>query len=195
MTNGVMGVTDAQKKKLRAQIDLRAKARADTRGSTKRRTGRLNTVTAGQGSGYINPKLGVKLRPDTLAGTNTPLTAAMKRYAKSYIGPKATRTTPGSPFREQYKKDFKAAHKAAETDPRKTKVTGVSWESHKTGQKRKDIRAWGENQIRAAKKRYNIGSGSTQTQRDAYAQKQVDVDKRRRKAIGAPKRTYPGGRS
>ena len=182
----VSGVTDAQKRKLRAQIDLRGKARADTRGSTKRRTGRLNTVTPGQGSRYINPKLGVKLRPKKLAGTNTSLTSEMKKYASNYIGKPGTMT----PFKQQYKDQFKTAHRAAETDPRKTKVTGVSFGSHKTGQKRKDIRAWGENQIRAAREKYNIGSGSTAKNRADYKAKQRAVDTRRRKAIGAPKGTY-----
>ena len=185
----VTGVTAEQKRKIRAQIDLRGKSRADTRGSTKRRTGKSNLKVAGPRN--IDPKLGVKLRPQKLAGTNTSLTSEMKKYASNYIGKPGTMT----PFKQQYRDQFKAAHKATETDPRKTKITGVSFGSHKTGQKRKDVRAWGENQVRAARKKYNIGSGSTAADRTAYAQKQVDVDKRRRKAVGKPKIAYSGGRS
>ncbi len=53
----------------------------------------------------------------------------MKKYASNYIGKPGTMT----PFIQQYKDQFKDAHRAAETDPRKTKVTGVSFGSHETG--------------------------------------------------------------
>ena len=164
----VTGVTPKQKRKLELQVDKRLASRADTLGSSKRRTGKKIKDIRG----------GVKWMPDKLAGTKTPLTDKMREHVRQYRTSKPTQT--------KYAADVKKAYAGAETDHSKSPLfnTKQKYGSGATGQGRKDVRAWGENIISAYKKKYNIGSGSTAQQRSDYKQKQKNVAKRRRHIIG-----------
>ena len=70
----VTGVTPKQKRKLELQVDKRLASRADTLGSSKRRTGKKIKDIRG----------GVKWMPDKLAGTKTPLTDKMREHERQY---------------------------------------------------------------------------------------------------------------
>ena len=161
----VTGVTPEQKRKLEAQVDLRLASRADTRGSSKRRTGKKMKDIRG----------GVRLMPKNLAGTKTPLTDEMRKHVKSY----ATSDAP----KRKYVADVKQAYAGAETDHSKSPLFGPTkhkFGSGKTGQKRKDVRAWSENIMSAYKKRRDSGNLSA----SEYKGKQQAVAKRRKHLIG-----------
>jgi len=170
------GVTAKQKRKLEAQVDLRLASRADTVGSSKRRTGKRQKDIRG----------GVAWMPDKLAGTETSLTDAMKQHVRQY------RTS--KPVTDKYSADIKRAFAGAETDHEKSQyfqgggpIAGHTRRAYgvgASGQKRKDVRAWGENIVSAYKKKYDIGSGSTAKQRSDYTAKLGRVAARRRHLIG-----------
>jgi|TARA_B100000949_G_scaffold162043_1_gene142810 hypothetical protein len=164
----VTGVTPEQKRKLEAQVNKRLASRADTRGSSKRRTGK----------DMANIRGGVKLMPSTLAGTTTPLTTAMKQHVKNYAQSDASKA--------KYAAGVKSAYKNTPTSVASTKIApGQGFGSHRTGSKRKDVRPWSENIMSAYKKKYNIGTGtSTAADRSAYRDKQQKVSKRRKHLLG-----------
>ena len=182
--SNVFGLTPAQQAQLTAQFNARLKSRADFRGSTKRRTGQNMADITG----------GVRLMPTHLRGAtraqDTPMTDSMRQYVRSLATSDAGK--------QQYADAVKNAFAGAETDHTKSKYYGGggpvaghtkhAFGSGATGQNRKDVRAWSQNIMSAYKKKYNIGSGSSQADRDAYAVKQGKVDDRRRHLIGAPKR-------
>jgi hypothetical protein len=178
----VFGLTDAQQAQLTAQFNARLASRADFRGSTKRRTGQNMADITG----------GVSLMPTTYRDPSgdTPMTDSMRQY----VGSLAT----SDAGKQQYRDAVKASFKNAETDHTKSQYYGGggpvaghtrhAFGSGASGQNRKDVRGWSQNIMSAYKKKYNIGSGSSQADRDAYAVKQGKVDDRRRHLIGAPKR-------
>ena len=136
------GVTPKQKRKLELQVDKRLASRADTLGSSKRRTGKKIKDIRG----------GVKWMPDKLAGTKTPLTDEMRKHVRQY------RTS--KPTQDKYIADVKKAYAGAETDHSKSPYfqgggpvaghTKRAFGVGASGQKRKDVRAWSENIISAA---------------------------------------------
>ena len=182
--SNVFGLTPTQQAQLTAQFNARLNSRADFRGSTKRRTGQNMADITG----------GVKLMPTHLRGAtraqDTPMTDSMRQY----VGSLAT----SDAGKKQYADAVANAYANAETDHTKSKYYGGggpvaghtrhAFGSGATGQNRKDVREWSQNIMSAYKKKYNIGSGSSQADRDAYAVKQGKVDDRRRHLIGAPKR-------
>ena len=186
-THEVLGLTDAQKSQLKKQFEARLKSRAGTRGSSARRTG--NKVEDVKG--------GVGLMPDKLRGKTRDKDVSMTSEMRKYVTDLGKRSETATSYADSVKK----AYAGAETDHTKSRYYGGggpvsghkkhAFGSGKTGQKRADVRAWGENITAAYKKKYNIGTGkSTEADRSAYKQKQVDVDKRRRHLIGAPKKEY-----
>ena len=161
----VTGVTPKQKRKLELQVDKRLASRADTLGSSKRRTGKKIKDIKG----------GVKWMPDKLAGTKTSLTDEMRKHARQY------RTS--KPVTDKYSANIKRAFTGAETDHSKSPLFGPTkhkFGSGKTGQKRKDVRAWSENIMSAYKKRRDSGNLSA----SEYKGKQQAVAKRRKHLIG-----------
>ena len=159
------GVTSEQKRKLEAQVDKRLASRADTLGSSKRRTGKKIKDIKG----------GVKWMPDKLAGTKTSLTDEMRKHVRQYRTSKPTQT--------KYAADVKKAYAGAETDHRKSPLFGPTrhkFKSMETGQKRADVRAWSENIMSAYKKRRDSGNLSA----SEYKGKQQAVAKRRKHLIG-----------
>ena len=180
------GLTQAQRDQLTAQFNARLNSRADFRGSTKRRTGQNMADITG----------GVSLMPTYLRGPtraeDTPMTDSMRQYVSSLATSDAGK--------QQYADAVANAFANAETDHTKSQYYGGggpvsthtrhAFGSGASGQNRKDVRAWSQNIIEAYKKKYNIGSGATQADRDAYRTKQVAVDKRRRHLIGLPQREY-----
>jgi len=182
--SNVFGLTPAQQAQLTAQFNTRLASRAAFRGSTKRRTGQNMADITG----------GVGLMPTVLRGPtraqDTPMTDSMRQYVTSLATSDAGQ--------QQYRDAVKAAFAGAETDHTQSQYYGGggpvaghtrhAFGSGATGQNRKDVRAWSQNIMSAYKKKYNIGSGSSQADRDAYAVKQGKVDDRRRHLIGLPGR-------
>lgn len=165
-----MALTTEQKAQLKRQFDARLASRAKTRGSSARRTGKKVKDVKG----------GVKLMPGKLRGKtrdkDVSMTSEMKKYVSGLGKSKDTATS--------YADSVKKAYKGAETDHSKSSLYGTGgknkYGSHKKGKKREEVRAWGENIMSAYKKRKDSGNLSEKE----FAQKQKDVDKRRRHLIG-----------
>ena len=176
MTNGVAGVTPEVKAQLKRQFEARLKSRAQTRGASARRTGEKVKDVKG----------GVKLMPGVLRGKtrdkDVSLTSAMRKHVTD-LGKRPETAT-------SYADSVKKAYAAAETDHTKSQYYGGggpvsghkkhAFGSGKTGQKRKDVRAWSENIMSAYKKRRDSGNLSA----SEYKGKQQAVAKRRKHLIG-----------
>ena len=170
------GLTQAQRDQLTAQFNARLKSRAQTRGASARRTGK----------DVKDVKGGVKLMPGVLRGKtrdkDVSLTSAMRRYFTD-LGKRPETAT-------SYADSVKKAYAGAETDHTKSRYYGGggpvaghkkhAFGSGKTGQKRKDVRAWSENIMSAYKKRRDSGNLSA----SEYKGKQQAVAKRRKHLIG-----------
>jgi hypothetical protein len=161
------GVTAGQKSQLKRQFEARLKSRAQTRGASARRTGKDVKD--------LNRKLGVGLMPKKLRSKtgDTPMTQAMRDHVKTLD-------------KGNYASEVKKAWKGAETDHSKSSLFGTGGGgrhkvgSYKTGQKRKDVRAWSENIMSAYEKKRDTGKLSTAD----FATKRANVAKRRKHLIG-----------
>jgi len=170
------GVTAGQKSQLKRQFEARLKSRAQTRGASARRTGK----------DVKDVKGGVKLMPGVLRGKtrdkDVSLTSAMRKHVTD-LGKRPETAT-------SYADSVKKAYAGAEIDHTKSRYYGGggpvaghtkhAFGSGKTGQKRKDVRAWSENIMSAYEKRKDSGNLT-----DAeFATKRSDVAKRRKHLIG-----------